>query len=94
MQRVTIDGAGQGVREFIQSLPLKAGGVELELEGRVICSVVPPGKDFSETEKTALLQRGRELISRSRQRNSDVPERVIEEDVSRATGEVRRRGSP
>ena len=89
MQRVTIDGAGSGVKEFIRSLPLQAGGVELELEGRVICNVVPPSSELSEAEKAILLQRGRQLVRRSRQRNSGVPERVIEEDVARAVDEVR-----
>jgi len=94
MQRVTIDGAGSGVKEFIRSLPLQAGGVELELEGRIICNVVPPGSELSEAEKAILLQRGRELVRRSRQRNSGVPERVIEEEIARAVDEVRRRGAP
>ena len=94
MQRVTIDGAGSGVKEFIRSLPLQTGGVELEREGRVICSVIPPASELSEAEKALLLQRGRELVRRSRQRNSDAPERVIEEEVGRAVDDVRRRGAP
>jgi hypothetical protein len=94
MLRVTIDDAGSGVKEFIRSLPLQTGGVELELEGRVICNVVPPGSALSESEKAVLVQRGRELVSWSRQRNLDVPERVIEDEVSRAVDEVRLRRAP
>ena len=94
MQRVTIDDADLGVKEFIRSLPLQEGGVELELEGRVICSVVPPGSELSEAEKAALLQRGRELVRRSRRRNLGVPEQLIEEEVARAVDEVRGRGAP
>ncbi len=93
MHRMSIDGAASDVKEFIRSLPLQAGGVQLELGGQVICSVLPPGSQLSEAEKSVLLQRGRELVRRSRQRNSGVPERVIEEEVARAVEEVRRRGA-
>ena len=94
MQRVTIDSASPGVKDFIRSLSLQGEGVELELEGRVICNVVPPGNELSEAEKAILFQRGRDLVRRSRQRNSGVPERVIEKEVARAVDEVRRRGVP
>jgi hypothetical protein len=93
MKRVTLDCAGPEVKEFIQSLPLQSGGVELELEGRVICNVVPPGVELLEAEKAVLLQRGRELVRRSRQRNLNVPEQVIEEEVGRAVDEVRRQNA-
>ena len=73
MKRVTLDGAGPDVKEFIQSLPLKSGGVELELEGWIICNVVPPGVEFSEAEKAVLVQRGRELVRRSRQPQLERP---------------------
>ncbi len=89
MQRVTLDGAGRDVKEFIRSLPLQSGGVELELEWRVICNVIPPHAELSEAEKAILFQRGRELVSRSRQRNLNVPDQVIEEEVSQAVDEVR-----
>ena len=94
MERVTIDSASPGVKEFIRSLPLQGGGVELELEGQVICNVIRPGGELSENEKAILFLRGRELVRRSRQRNLDVPQRVIEEEVGRAVDEVRRRGAP
>jgi hypothetical protein len=93
MKRVILDGAGADVKEFIQSLPLQSGRVELELEGRVICNVVPPGFEFSDAERAVLLQRGRELVHRSRQRNLNVPEQVIEEEVANAVDEVRRRNA-
>jgi hypothetical protein len=93
MRRVPIDSTGSDVKEFLRSLPLQSGGVELELEGQVICNVLPPGGQLSESEKSALLERGRELVRRSRQRNAGVPERVIEEEVARAVDEVRRRGA-
>jgi hypothetical protein len=93
MKRVTLDSAAADVKEFIQSLPLQSGGVELELEGRVICNVVPPGVELSEAEKAVVLQRGRELVHRARQRNWNVPEQVIEEEVARAVDEVRWRNA-
>ena len=83
MQRMTIDDTVSDVKEFSRSLPLQAVGVELELDGRIICNVLPPGSQLSEAEKSVLLQRG-ELVRRSRQRNLAVPEGVIEEEVDRA----------
>jgi hypothetical protein len=93
MQRMTIDNTESEVKAFIRSLPLQSGGVELQLEGRVVCSVLPPGQPLSESEKTALFQRGRELVRRSRQRNADVPEHVIEQEVALAIEEVRQRSA-
>ena len=92
MKRVTLDGAGADVKKFIQSLPFQSGGVELELEGRIICNVVPPGVELSEAEKAVLLHAAR-LVCRSRQRNVNVPEQVIEEEVARAVDEVRWRNA-
>jgi hypothetical protein len=89
MTRIAIDNAGAAVKQFIQSLPMESGAVELELDGHVVCRVMPPGL-LPESEKAALLRCGRELVERSRQRNSDTPARVVEGEVRRAVQEVRR----
>ena len=52
-----------------------------------------PGVEISVVEKVDLLQRGRELVRRTRERNSNVPEQVIEEEVNRAVDEVRGRNA-
>ena len=90
MNRVSLDTADAAVKAFIQALSLKAEGVELESEGRVICTVVPPDV-LSEPETAALLERARALVRRSRQRNQGVSDDVIEQEVGQAVDEVRRR---
>jgi hypothetical protein len=37
MKHIAIDQQTEQVREFIPNLPIEPNGVELELEGRVIC---------------------------------------------------------
>jgi hypothetical protein len=93
MKRVALDAAAEAVRSFVQSLPMDPGGVALELQGRVLCTVIPP-EGFSGLEKAELLRRGRELVRRSRNRNEGVPIRTIEREIRGAVDEVRRRKGP
>jgi hypothetical protein len=90
MKRIKLDTASRTVQQFIRSLPVDAEGVELELNGRVLCKVIPP-LQFSDAEKAALIQEGRELMRRARERNKGVPARVIEREVREAVKEVRSR---
>lgn len=90
MSRISIDDASADVKEFLCSLPLTAEGAELELNGRVICKVIP-ARQYSEEEKQALFARGRELVRRAQRRNRGVPARVLEREVREAVDEVRRR---
>jgi len=92
MNRVSLDVADASVRDFIQGLPIQAQGLELVSHGRVLCTVLPPGL-LSESEKAVVLERGRELVQRSRKRNRAVPEEVLEQEVCQAVEEVRRRGT-
>jgi hypothetical protein len=90
MNRVSLDVADASVRAFIQALPIQAEGLELESQGRVLCTVLPPGV-LSEPDRAVVLERGRELVRRSRERNRGVPEQVLEQEVCQAVEEVRRR---
>jgi hypothetical protein len=88
MPHISLDRENDSVKQFVRSLPLKSEGIDLELEGRVICKVVPP---FEEAEKSLLIERGRALVEAARRRNRGTPARVIEREVRDALGEVRRR---
>lgn len=90
MDRVSLDVADASVRAFIQGLPIQAQGLELESQGRVLCTVLPPGV-LSATEKAVVLERGRDLVRRSRERNRGVPEDVLQQEVCQAVEAVRRR---
>ena len=87
---ISLDRENDLVKQFVRSLPIEADGVALELDGRVVCKVVPA---FSETDTQRLIARGRELVRRARERNRGVPARVIECEVQEAVKEVRRRSS-
>ena len=88
MKRVNLDTATADVKAFVRGLPLDGDGVELELEGQVVCEVLPP-QDVSPAQAAALIARAREIAARSRARNKGVPARVIERTVVDALDEVR-----
>lgn len=90
MKRVSLDTATTAVKTFVRSLPIDTEGVELELDGRVLCEVLPP-RSISPDERESLIVRARALADRARMRNKDVPARVIEREVRQAVNEVRRR---
>jgi hypothetical protein len=90
MTHISLDRENELVKQFIRSLPIESEGVALELEGRVICKVMPP---VAGNEKLALIDRGRELVRRARERNQGVPARELEREVKKAVDEVRQRKS-
>jgi hypothetical protein len=90
MKRVNLDRAPPAVKQFVSTLPLESEGVELELNGRALCRVLPPGQ-LSEAEKKALIDERWRLIRQARERNRGVPARVIEREVQEAVEQVRRR---
>src|SRR5262245_22507423 len=90
MKRVKVDTATADVKQFVRGLPIDKGGVELELDGKVVCEVLPP-RTVSPAERAALISRAREIGVRSRARNQGVRARVIEREVQNAVDEVRRR---
>lgn len=87
MIKVSLDHASAPVREFVQSLPIDRGSVQLELNGAVVCIVLPP----SPTERATLLERGREIVRLARERNRGMSEEEIEREVNDAVDLVRQR---
>ena len=90
VKRVSLDAEKPEVRRFIRNLPIEADGVELELNGRVVCKVVP-SLHFSEAEKEALVRERWELIRRAQRRAKGLPPKIIEREVQEAVDEVRGR---
>jgi hypothetical protein len=88
MKRVKLDGADNVVQEFARTLAVHREGAQVELEGRVLFKIIPPER-FSEAEKAALLQQGRELVRRARERNKGVSAHVLEREVREAVAQVR-----
>jgi hypothetical protein len=90
MQRIKLDTAAPDVKKALRSLSSRPNGVEVELDGAVIGRLLPEAS-LSDAEKTALVTRGRELVRRARQRNKEVPSRLLQQEVDQAVQEVRRR---
>ena len=93
MKRVNLNGAAPAVKQFVSTLAADADGVELELDGRVLCRLVPPAQ-LTEAEKKALVEERWQLIRKARLRNRGVPATVIAKEVRDAVEEVRRRHRP
>jgi hypothetical protein len=89
MHRVNLDRAAAAVKKFVRSLPVKNGGVELELDGKVLCRVTSP-KELTEREKSELLGRVKKHLARSHHRNRNAPVAAIEREVEQAVKRVRR----
>ena len=90
MKRLNLNEVPDDVQRSFRSLPTNAEGLELKLDGIIICEVFPPRTSF-ESERATLIARGRNLAKRSRDRNARVPTRVIEREIQQAIDEVRRR---
>jgi hypothetical protein len=90
LMHVSLDRENELVKQFIRSLPLASEAIDLELDGQVICKVVPPTDD---SEQRTMIERGRELVRRARERNRDEPSKVIEREVCEAVRDVRSRKS-
>ncbi len=88
MNRVNLDHDERTLKEFVRSLPSEHDGFELELDGRIVCKVLPP-RQFSEAEKKALVEERWWLIQQAQARNKGVPARVIEREVRQAVEAVR-----
>jgi hypothetical protein len=71
MTRISLDRENESIKQFVLSLPIKSEGVDLELNGRVVCKVVPRCEDV----ENAVIERGRELVRRARERNRGAPAR-------------------
>lgn len=90
MTQISLNHEGDSVKQFILSLPIDSEGVALELAGQVICKVV--AANGGGTDAT-LIERGRSLVQKARQRNNIISTDTIEHVVDSAVAEVRRRCS-
>lgn len=88
MKRVNMDTAEPAVKKFIRSLPVGANGVELTLDGQVVCKVIPPNQ-LSEAEKAAQLADLRDLLRQSREHSKKLPAAVVERNIRNALKTVR-----
>jgi hypothetical protein len=90
MKRRKLDKADEAVKKFFRSLRLGVGGIELELDGKVIGKIIPANQ-LSPAEAKALVEERWALIRQAQELNKGVPARVIEREVREAVEEVRRR---
>lgn len=90
MNKVSLDAESPDVKQFIRGLTIAAEGVELELDGKVICKIVPSAV-FSDAEKTALVEERWRIIRRVQKRMTGLPPKVIEREIEEAVDEVRQR---
>jgi hypothetical protein len=88
MKRVNVDTASPAVKEFIRSLAVDANGVEVTLDGNVVCKIVPPAQ-LSDADKATKLALVRQLLDESRKNSKRVPATVIERKIRHATKTVR-----
>ncbi len=90
MNKVCLDAESPEIKRFVRKLPIARGGIELELNGRIICKVVP-STVFSDAEKQALVEDRWKIIQRVQKRTKGLPPKVIEREIEQAVDEVRRR---
>jgi hypothetical protein len=90
MHRVNLNSAKRSVRVFFEELVVGREGVELELDGNVLCKVIPPNQ-LTDTERDKLVKDALAFMKRSQERNKGVPSRVIQREIEEAINEVRNR---
>ena len=90
MKRIKLDKAALAIKQFVRELPVAPNGVELEIAGKVIGTLIPP-TGFAESDRAALIARGRELVKRARARNTGVSARTLEREIREAIAEIRER---
>jgi hypothetical protein len=90
MKRVNVDAAAESVKQFVRNLPVNVQGLELELDGKIVCEVIAP-RSMSTVERAALVARVRQRAKKSRERNAGISARVIEREIQQAVEQVRRR---
>jgi hypothetical protein len=93
MTRVNLNNAAPAVTEFLSALAIAGEGVELELNGRVLCKVMPPS-GVPIDEMKALVDERWQLIHAAQRRTKGVSHQVLEREISDAVEEVRSRRRP
>jgi hypothetical protein len=90
MKRLRLENTPRAVQQFVRGLVDRPEVVEFEENGRVLLRILA-APQLSTKNKTALLQKGRELVRRARERNRDLPARTLEKEVRQAVNTVRRK---
>jgi hypothetical protein len=90
MNRVCLDSESPDIKRFIRRLPISREGVELELNGKVVCKVIP-SVVLTDAEKQALVEDRWKIIQRVQKRTKGLPPKVIERDIEQAIDKVRQR---
>lgn len=92
MIRLNVDTATKEVRQFVRNLPVAVDGIELEMDGKVVCEILPPST-VTPAERAALVARARAISARTRSRTKGISSRSIERTVKDAVDHVRGRKS-
>lgn len=90
MKRIKLDKADEAVKKYFRSLRLGREGVEVVLDGAVLCKVIP-AEQLTPAQAKALVEERWAMIREAQERNKGVPARVIEREVREAVETVRRR---
>ncbi len=89
MTRVDVDKAAPAVKKFIRSLAIDANGVEITLDGNVVCKIIPPSQ-LSDAEKAAQLAEVRLLLGEARDNSKRLPAAIIERNIRNAMKTIRK----
>ena len=88
MKRLKLDAAPPSVKKFVRGLHPDMDGVELEIDGDVVCKVIPP-QVLTEGEKQALLDRFQRRLRQVDKRVKNVPASVLEHEIRQAVSVAR-----
>lgn len=89
MTRISVDTAAPAVKKFLRSLAIDANGVEVTLDGNVVCKIVPPSQ-LTDVEKEARLSEVRRLLYEARNNSKRMPATEIEQRIRGALKTVRK----
>lgn len=87
-KQVNADEASEPVKTFLRQLNVEEDNYIVELDGEPLLGIVPPWQvEQLQRDKEEVLK----LLQKSWARTRDVPEEVIEQEVSEAVRRVRAR---
>jgi hypothetical protein len=90
MKRLHLEKTPRAVQQFVRSLVHHPDVVEFEENGRVLLRIFAAPQLTAES-KTLLLQQGRDLVRRARERNRGVPTRTLETEIRKAVSAANRK---
>jgi len=89
MTRIDMNTAPPAVKKFIRALSIGADGVELTLDGDVVCRIIPPGQ-LTDSERTSKLKEMRQLLAQAHENSENFPSTEIETRIRGALKSVRK----